>query len=244
MTPVAIVLAGGLGTRIRAVHPNVPKPMIPVGGKPFLEWQLLWLAQQGIREVVLSAGYRADTIVGHFAVPRVAGIATRCVIEEEQRGTAGAARFAAQGIAAAWSIVCNGDSLCPAELAPLMNDAVKSNADVILLVSEVSDARDYGTVTVDEDGDVTGFLEKGAAAGSGLVNAGVYCARTAWLQDLPKKFPLSFERDVFPRMPNGTLRAVRTATPFLDIGVPERLAMAEEFMKRWLHYNDSKGGGV
>lgn len=244
MTPVAIVLAGGLGTRIRAVHPDVPKPMIPVEGKPFLEWQLLWLAQQGIREVVLSAGYRADAIAAHFAVPRVAGITTRCVIEEQQRGTAGAARFAAQGVAEPWVIVCNGDSLCPAALAPLMNDAVKSDADVILLVSEVSDARDYGTVTVDEDGNVTGFLEKGAAAGSGLVNAGVYCARTAWLRNLPAQYSLSFERDVFPRMPHGKLRAVRTATPFLDIGVPERLAMAAEFMKNWLQHNDSQAGDV
>lgn len=244
MTPVAIVLAGGLGTRIRAVHPDVPKPMIPVGGRPFLEWQLLWLAQQGIREVVLSAGYRADVIARHFAVPRVAGITTRCVVEEQQRGTAGAARFAAQGVTAAWAIVCNGDSLCPAALAPLVDAAVKNDADVVLLVSEMSDARDYGTVTVDEDGTVTGFLEKGAAAGSGLVNAGVYCARTAWLQGLPEQYPLSFERDVFPRMAHGQLRAARTATPFLDIGVPERLALAEEFMKRWLQNNDSKRGGV
>jgi len=234
VTASAIILAGGLGTRIRALYPELPKPMIPIAGRPFLEWQLVWLRAQGITDAVLSAGYRADIIARHFGAPRVPGMATRCVVEDVQRGTAGAARFAAQHVSAPCCIVCNGDSLCPAALAPLFDAAHAPGVDAVLLVSAVDDARDYGTVTVDGAGCVTGFLEKGAAAGAGLVNAGVYCARTGWLRTLPDTCPLSFERDVFPHMACGTLRAVATTMPFLDIGVPERLAHAHAFMLRHL----------
>lgn len=226
----AIILAGGLGTRIRATHPDLPKPMIPIAGRPFLEWQIAWLRAQGIDEVVLSIGYRAAAIATHFQRPRVAGVTVRCVTEDAPMGTAGGARLAAQQLATPWCIVCNGDSLCPADLQPLCAGGA-AGVDALLLVSRVDDARDYGTVLVDEQQCVTGFLEKGAAGGAGLVNAGVYCVRTAWLQALPATVPLSFERDVFPRMAHGTLRATATTTPFLDIGVPERLAAAAQFLR-------------
>jgi len=242
MGEVAIVLAGGLGTRIRALHPEVPKPMIRVGGKPFLEWQLRWLKREGIEETVLSAGYRAEVLRGYFTEPRVEGMKVRCVVEEAPRGTAGAARYAVQEVAAAWCVVCNGDSLCPAGLGPIRAAGARDDADVVLLVSEVSDARDYGTVQVDEQGCVTGFVEKGVAAGPGLVNAGVYYMRTAWLRGLPERIPLSFEREVFPGMGRGRLRAVCTATPFMDIGVPERLAQAETFVSTWLADEVTRGG--
>ncbi|MCX7004649.1 MAG: nucleotidyltransferase family protein [bacterium] len=225
----AIILAGGLGTRIRAVHPTIPKPMIPIAGRPFLEWQLEWLHTQGIADVLLSIGYRAEAIVTHFQQPRVIGVTTRCVAEDQPRGTAGAARVAAQQVATSWCLVCNGDSLCPADLAPLCA-AAHEDAPAVLLAARVDDARDYGTVLVDAAGCVTGFLEKGAAGGPGLVNAGVYRLRTAWLRDLPATIPLSFERDIFPHMAHGCLRAAITTTPFLDIGVPERLAVAAEFV--------------
>ncbi len=226
----AIILAGGLGTRIRAIHPTIPKPMILIAGRPFLEWQLEWLRTQGITEVILSLGYRAEAIFTHFQHPRVAGVTTRCVTEDQPRGTAGAARLAAPHIATPWCLVCNGDSFCPADLAPLCA-ATHGDAPAALLVSRVEDARDYGTVLVDASGCVTGFLEKGVAGGAGVVNAGVYCLRTAWLRDLPATVPLSFERDVFPHMTPGALRAAITTTPFLDIGVPERLAVAAEFVR-------------
>jgi D-glycero-alpha-D-manno-heptose 1-phosphate guanylyltransferase len=229
-TLTAIILAGGLGTRIRAVHPNLPKPLIPIAGRPFLEWQIEWLRAQGICDVVLSIGYRAAMIATHFQKPRVAGVTVRCVAEDAPMGTAGGARLAAQQVGTSWCLVCNGDSLCPAALQPL-RDGGAPGVDAVLLVCRVEDARDYGTVLVDAQHCVTGFLEKGTAGGAGLVNAGVYCVRTAWLQDLPATVPLSFERDVFPRMSHGTLRAVSTATPFLDIGVPERLATAPQFLR-------------
>jgi len=139
-------------------------------------------------------------------------------------------------------VVCNGDSLCPAGLGGIRAAGARGDADVILLVSEVSDARDYGTVQVDERGCVRGFVEKGAAGGPGLVNAGVYYVRTAWLRGLPERIPLSFERDVFPGMERGRLRAVRTVTPFMDIGVPERLAQAEAFVSKWLADEVTRGG--
>jgi NDP-sugar pyrophosphorylase family protein len=226
----AVILAGGLGTRIRQLHPETPKPLIPIGGKPFLVWQLEWLRAQGISRVVLAIGYRAEQIAAYFATPRVTGLAVCCVQEQTPLGTGGAMRFAAQAVTEEWCLVCNGDSLCPADVTPLWSDAMQHHCEAALLVARVADVRDCGSVVVDTDGRVRGFVEKGAAQGAGLVNAGVYCVRTAWARTLPDRTPLSNERDVFPHMTDGRLRGVITTTPFLDIGVPERLAQAEAFL--------------
>lgn len=234
MKEVGIVLAGGLGTRIRSLYPELPKPMIPIGGKPFVEWVIEWLKGEGITEVILSVGYRAAQIVEYFEKERVKGVGVRCVKEEQPLGTGGAVRWVVREVHAPWCVVCNGDSLCPASLGELRKVAERENSDVVMLVSEVTDARDYGSVQVNEAGVVTGFIEKGERGGPGLVNAGVYYMRTEWARELAEQVPLSLERDVFPRMQSGRLRAVRTSVPFLDIGVPERLAGAEEFLRRWI----------
>ncbi|MCX7846602.1 MAG: sugar phosphate nucleotidyltransferase, partial [bacterium] len=213
---------------------GVAKPMIPVGGRPFLEWQLEWLRREGVEEVVLSLGYRAEEIEGHFRVERVKGVRVRWVKEEEALGTGGGARLAAHVVETAWCVVCNGDSLCPAGLGALRDAARREGVEVVMLVCEVDDVRDYGSVIVGEGGMVEGFVEKGSAAGRGVVNAGVYYVRTMWLRGLAERVPLSLEREVFPVMRQGQLWAVRADVPFLDIGVPERLMAAEAFIQKWV----------
>lgn len=234
MREVGIVLAGGLGTRIRSLYPDLPKPMIPIGGKPFVEWVIEWLRGEGVTDVILSVGYRAAQIVEYFERERVKQVGVRCVKEEQLLGTGGAVRWVVREVHAPWCVVCNGDSLCPESLGGLREMAQRGSADVIMLASEVADVRDFGSVQVDEAGVVKGFVEKGESRGPGLVNAGVYFMRTEWARELPEQVPLSLERDVFPHMQPGRLRAVRTSVPFLDIGVPERLAGAEEFLRQWI----------
>lgn len=230
-TDTALILAGGKGTRIQSVHPDIPKPLIAIGGKPFLRWQIDYLYTQGIRRVILSTGYMADKIEAYFVQRPIADVALTCVREETALGTGGAIRYAAQGLETEWVLVCNGDSLCPADLACLRRASADHRCHAVILCTETEDVSDCGTVRIDADGCVTGFLEKGATCGPGLVNAGVYLMQTAWARELPGTMPLSIERDVFPVMPHGQIRATVTATPFLDIGVPERLEKAEEFLR-------------
>ena len=230
-TTTALILAGGKGTRIRAVHPDLPKPLIPIAGKPFLAWQIDYLHSQGIRHVILATGYMADKIEEHFAHEPARDVTLSFVRERAALGTGGAVRFASQGIDAGWLLVCNGDSLCPADLACMTAACADTDCAAVVLCTEMDDVGDCGTVEVGADGCITGFLEKGVSHGAGLVNAGVYLMQTAWAQSLSASVPLSLEHDVFPKMAHGALRAAITATQFLDIGVPERLEKADEFMR-------------
>src|SRR4051794_37057160 len=109
----AVVLAGGLGTRIKALYPDLPKPMIPINGRPFLEWIIRYLCKQGFKSAIISSGYKAEIISEHFSAQPVHGIQVHCVSETHPQGTAGGfleAAARAQDIPDAW-LVLNGDSL-------------------------------------------------------------------------------------------------------------------------------------
>lgn len=228
----ALILAGGAGTRIRHLYPDLPKPMIPVAGKPFLHWQIAWLARQGVRRVFLSAGYRADVIASYFSQQPVQGVDVSTITEQTPLGTGGAVRFAvrASAIADPWVFVCNGDTLCPARLADMAVPAHDQACRAKILVARVDDAADYGTIETDGADGIAAFIEKGRASGGGWVNAGVYYVRTAWAADLADSVPLSMEKDVFTALRPSELKVTRTEQPFLDIGVPARLERAAEFI--------------
>lgn len=232
MTSTALILAGGAGTRIRHLHPDLPKPMIPVAGKPFLHWQIAWLASQGVRRVILSAGYRADVIASYFSKQPVQGVDVTTLAEQTPLGTGGAVRFVVRtsGIADPWVFICNGDTLCPAHLVDMAVPADDQACRAKILVARVDNVADYGTIETDTTDGITAFVEKGRATGGGWVNAGVYYVRTAWAAELADSVPLSLEKEVFPTLRPGELKVTRTTRPFLDIGVPARLERAAEFI--------------
>lgn len=233
--PPVIILAGGKGTRIRDIHPDIPKPLIPVAGKPFLVWQIEWLKNNGVTDVILSIGYRAEKIIDYFTQNPIDDITLQFIAEKEPLGTGGAVKFAAKNMHTEHCIICNGDSLCPTQLAPLYEKALDTkDADAIILATRVDDASDYGTITCDDAGHIHGFTEKGDIKGTALVNAGVYCVRTQWVHALPETVPLSIENHVFPQMQPTKLHVCTTDTPFIDIGVPDRLAYAEKALNNML----------
>lgn len=232
---VAVVLAGGLGTRIRHLHPELPKPMIPVAGRPFLGWVLRYLRAQGITRAVISAGYRAEVIEDWAATEPEPGLTVQVVREETPLGTAGGFRYALEALGPLedkLAVVLNGDSLVLADLAPAIAAAQGPGADAALVGVEVEDASRFGSLEVDAQGRLVAFREK--RPGAGLINAGVYVWRLAAMAArLPARTPLSFEHDVFPALVEaGALRAVAARAPFIDIGVPESLASAEDFVAR------------
>jgi D-glycero-alpha-D-manno-heptose 1-phosphate guanylyltransferase len=228
--PLAVVLAGGQGTRVRHVLGELPKPLAPVAGRPFLEWQLRYLRRQGIARAVLSIGYGADRLAEFGEGVSISGLAVACVGEIEPLGTGGGFlhALANAGEPAGDALVCNGDSLALAPLQPLYEAA--QSADAALLGVKVADAARFGTLRT-EGGALRAFEEK--RPGAGLVNAGVCLFRRRTLERFPRGTPLSLEFDVFPALlASGTrIAVVACEAAFLDIGTEEALARADGFVR-------------
>ena len=230
ITNTAVILAGGKGTRIKSVHPDLPKPLIPISGKPFLQWQIEYLKKYGVNRIILSIGYMAEKIIDYFTENPVENIEIIFAIEEKPLGTGGAVKFVAEKYDLGWSFVCNGDTLCPADL----NDVKKiGECRAAILVSKKDDVTDYGSVLTDENEGITAFVEKGEMSGEGWVNAGMYLIDLNWAKSWSNKIPLSNETDVFTALSPDELKVWRTDVPFLDIGVPVRLEKAAKFLKKW-----------
>jgi len=216
----AVILAGGLGTRLRSVVSEIPKCMAPVAGKPFLQYQLEWLSRFGCTHVVLSVGYLKDLIF-RFMESRPWPFEVSYAVEEEPLGTGGGIRLALQKCRGRKVYVLNGDTFFNVDLP-----ALPFAAPVTLALKPMRDFDRYGAV--DFDGDlVTGFREKEACA-EGLINGGVYAIdRTSLDMALyPRKF--SFERDVLvPLADYGLVAGQVQGGYFIDIGIPEDYARAQ-----------------
>ena len=229
----AVVLAGGFGTRVRHLLSGLPKPMAPVAGRPFLEWVARYLGRQGVREIVISSGYKAPVAAQHFANAPVPGVSIRCVAEAEPLGTGGGFLHAARACLAspaAW-LVLNGDSLVFADLSASARLLDEPETDGVIVGREVPDASRYGALAVGPHGTLAGFQEK--RPGPGIINAGVYLLRSGLLRLFPQRAPLSFETEVFPALTsrNACLKVQVVNAPFLDIGTPETLPQAESFIR-------------
>jgi D-glycero-alpha-D-manno-heptose 1-phosphate guanylyltransferase len=231
---IAVVLAGGFGRRVEHLLPDIPKPMALVNGKPFLEWVVRYLAAQNIRRVILSTGHLAAVVEKHFQTQSVPGINVSCVPETEPAGTAGGFLNAVRhnkNKPAAW-LVLNGDSLAPAPLTKLFQSLGQPEQCGAILGVPMPDASRYGTISQNPNGELAGFNEK--KPGAGVINAGVYLFRPSAIEQFPQKMPLSFETEVFPTLiaRGNQLKVCVTDAPFLDIGTPESLPLAENFVRR------------
>ncbi|HET6881188.1 MAG TPA: nucleotidyltransferase family protein [Pirellulales bacterium] len=230
----AVVLAGGLGTRIRHLYPDLPKPMAPVAGAPFVEWVVRYLQGQGVTQFVVSLGHLAEVAEEYFATRSEQGCRIRTVLEPTPLGTGGALAFAAQAADPSTEIfvMVNGDSLVLADLSSAWQLLADDTIDGVVIALDVADASRYGRLDVAGDGRLLKFAEK--QPGAGLINAGVYLLRRRLVERFSRQRPLSIERDVFPALLAGgaRLQVERCQAPFLDIGTPETIAQADEFIRR------------
>lgn len=229
----AVILAGGMGTRVQHLLPGVPKPMAPVASRPFLEWVARYLAKQGVERIIISTGYLTGVVEDHFSKQPVRGVKITCVAEREPLGTAGGFLHAARASGEtpeAW-LVLNGDSLIFAKLADAARSLDYAAVAGAVIGRAVPDASRYGTLATGSAGELLRFEEK--RPGRGLINSGVYLLRHALLGKFPPQSPLSFEREVFPALiaRGDRLQTVVTDAPFLDIGTPESLPQAEAFIR-------------
>jgi NDP-sugar pyrophosphorylase family protein len=224
----AVILAGGLGTRLRDVVNDVPKPMAEVAGRPFLAYLLDQLAEAGVRRVVLCTGHLAERVVAGLG-EQYAGISLIHSREDQPLGTAGALRQAQSHIDSETAIVLNGDSYCQADLSGFYAQHVARNAAGSLLLVRQTNTQSFGRVELDSEGKIERFLEKGTSAEPGWINAGVYLLSRSLIAEIAPGRAVSLERETFPAWIGRGLYGDPRGAAFLDIGTPESYRRAEQF---------------
>ncbi|MEZ4774409.1 MAG: nucleotidyltransferase family protein [Bacteroidia bacterium] len=220
MIKEAIVLAGGMGTRLRSVVADVPKPMAEVNGRPFLAYLLDELNEQGVETVVLAVGYKREVIVDYFG-EKYKNISLRYSVEEEALGTGGGIKQACEMLDRNDALVLNGDTFFGVDVQQLYQYYQKKDADLVLALKEMRDFDRYGTVQIDEAGQVTGFEEK-AYKSVGMINGGIYLFKKELITNdlFPQKF--SFEKDVLESLfPQKRFFGLAFDVYFIDIGIPQ-----------------------
>lgn len=222
----AIILAGGFGTRLREAVPDLPKPMAPVAGKPFLAWQLDYLIQCGVTRFILSVGYKAQTIRDYFG-SEYQDKPIIYVQEDEPLGTGGAIKLALQQAKSDRVFVLNGDSLCHANLEDLRALNRDHPNGVGIVIKNVENAGRYGAVTFNEDSKlVTSFGEKSSSA-PGFINAGIYDIPATIFSKIDALPPFAFETAVIEKLVASNLYACKSGDFFIDIGIPEDFSRAQ-----------------
>jgi len=229
----AVILCGGLGTRLREVIGAKQKTVAEINGRPFLFFVIDAMIRQGVRRIVLSAGYQAGDLKRIVSAQEF-GAELVFVEEKEQLGTGGALRFAQASVKSDPFLVLNGDSFCPISYADLLAFHKDKKALAAVTVVQQNETADYGTVRFGADARITGFLEKqqSSFAGSGYINAGVYCLSQEVFRRMPAVEKFSLEKDFFPELCGDRFFGWAVDQPFLDIGTPARFKEAEEFLRK------------
>ncbi len=234
----AILLLGGFGTRLRPLTNDMPKQMLPVCGRPMIEWVCEHLTAHGVCGVVLSLGYRSEAFTAAYPRGRIGRLPYEIATEPEPRGTAGAVRFAAQTSAISETfLVLNGDVLTDLDLSALVGTHERSGAEATIALTPVADPAAYGLVTTDTSGRVLSFSEKPSPGSTGAalaaqtematVNAGTYVLTSSVLDRIAPDRPVSIEREIFPQIvADGALAASVFDAYWLDTGTPQQYLAA------------------
>lgn len=223
-----VVLAGGMGTRLRGVLGDTPKVLAPIAGRSFLDYLLTWLEACGAHRIVMSLGHQSVQVLEHLGGLSYDHLDIVPVVEPEPLGTAGALRFVVNHLKSDPVMVMNGDTFIDVNLGDLVADHRATGSDISLVGIQVDSTSRFGRLELDAHGNVQAFLEKSPTnVGAGIVNGGVYLFSRAMLEQLVASTGSSLERDFFAQLPRGSIRAVFTSAQFIDIGIPESLAEAE-----------------
>lgn len=231
-----VVLAGGLGTRLRSLVADRPKVLAEINGRPFLAYLLDRFATAGVKNVVICSGYLAEQISAAFG-QSYRGMSIRYSVESSQLGTGGALRLALPLLDSDLLLVANGDSFFDADLEAFYTSHQESGAAVSLLLAHVEDISRFGAVDIAADGSVARFEEKGTASGSGLINAGIYLVRRALIAKISSVKPVSLEREIFPGLLGNDLYGFPQVGKFIDIGTPADYEAAADFFQHLTDFN-------
>jgi NDP-sugar pyrophosphorylase family protein len=227
----ALILCGGLGTRLKPVVPDRPKGLATVSGRPFLDLLTSELVREGFRRLILCVGHGSDQIIGHFRGRSEAQFVFS--VEHRPLGTGGAVRLALPHVNSAPFVVVNGDSFCRVRYTELLVFHQRRAALATVVVTPPSERVDVGAVELAADQRVLRFTEKPPEINTGrLVNAGVYVIERCLIESGPENVPCSLERDILPRaIDKGGCYGFRVEGPLVDIGTPERYERAQSLLR-------------
>ena len=218
----AVLLAGGLGTRLRSVVSDRPKPMALVDGKPFMEYVIMQLKKYGIDEIIFAVGYKGSMVEEYFKDGRELGVKVSYAYEEELLGTAGAIKNGGKLVTDDRFFVLNADTFYQMDYSRLTKLAGEQGLDMALVLRRVEDVSRYGRAELDGDGRLVSFNEKTEEKRPGTINGGVYLMRRELLAEIPDG-KVSLENEMIPKW-LGEHRALGGFVNdgyFIDIGIPE-----------------------
>jgi D-glycero-D-manno-heptose 1,7-bisphosphate phosphatase len=236
----AVILAGGMATRLGALAKNTPKPLLRVAGRPFIAHIIAHCRRHGVGEVIVLAGPHEQAFRRVLGNGRTLGVSIEVVAEPVPAGTAGALLYVRDRLEDTF-LLLNGDSLFQADLLALCEGQAARSPQPwgTIAVRRVGDTGRYGRIEVNH-GLITQFGEK-SVVGAGLINAGVYHLSRRILEAIGKP-PVSLEQEVFPRLVREKLLCAHLlAGNFIDIGIPEDLERAREVVPAWLGCADDAG---
>ncbi|PCJ62193.1 MAG: galactokinase [Candidatus Hydrogenedentota bacterium] len=224
----AVILAGGMGTRLQDVVDDRSKVMAEVAGRPFVTYLLDQLEEVGVRRVVICTGHHANHLENKLG-DKYGEMELVYSRENEPMGTGGALRMALPLLESDPVLVLNGDSYCSVNLAHCFEAHARYNGAGVLCLCEKPDTASYGSVDLGDDSEIVGFREKDATSGPGWINAGVYLLNRELIESIPSDRAVSLEREIFPDWTGRGLFGYRSDCELLDIGTPERYEQAETF---------------
>lgn len=235
MIDCAVILAGGLGTRLRSIVSDRPKVMSLVSGRPFLTYLLDQLVESGIRRVVLCTGYMGDMIRKEFGVG-YRGMDLVYSAEDSPLGTGGALRNAVGLLSGDMLLIMNGDSFCRCKIEEFISSQAASGAGAGMVLAQVEDVARFGAVLTNDKSHVASFIEKGGQTGPGWINAGIYLIPVKMIQELSPNRQISLERELLPALIAKSLYGYHCTGSFIDIGVPV------EYQRSQIFFSDQTKG--
>jgi mannose-1-phosphate guanylyltransferase len=224
----ALILAGGEGTRLRPLTSTIPKPVVPLVGRPFISYMLQWLRRHGVEDVILGCGFMADAVREVLGDGSGMGIRLRYLEEPRPLGTGGALKFA-EGLLDERFFMLNGDVLTDMDLTAQLEQHERTGARATLALYPVGDPSAYGLVHCEPDGSVREFIEKPGLdeLDTNLINAGAYILERDVLDGMPPAGTnVSIEREVFPTLVGRGLHGYESTGYGMDIGTPGRYLQA------------------
>lgn len=225
--PDIIILAGGMGTRLKEEVTGMPKAMAPINGKPFLEYLLNYINKTGFQKVIISTGYLTKSIENYFK-EKYRSVEIEYAAEKEPLGTGGGIKLAVRKVTTPYFIVLNGDTLFRINFQDFFQDHVENLANMTVALRKVDDASRFGQVEFDEQGVIRAFKEKSTDSQPGYINGGIYIIKTKFFkkQQFPDKF--SFEKDWLQKqVGSGEFFGRVFNDYFIDIGIPEDYKRAQ-----------------
>jgi len=230
----AIILAGGMGTRLKTIISDLPKPMAPIINVPFLTYQLNYLKHFGIKKVIFSVGYLSEKIIAHYN-QSFENISIEYSIEKNPLGTGGGIRMAMSNLNEDLVLILNGDSFFDLDLEQFYNLHLEQKSDFSLALRYVNNSERYGNIEFNSSNQITSFIEKNQLNQSGYINAGVYIlSKKLYLQNTNSNINFSIEKDFFEKQLNQLIiKGFEFKDYFIDIGIPEDYLKAQDDFKEF-----------